>query len=479
MVLKFGTDGLRGVAGAELTPEVALALGRAAARVFAHPAPAPESVPPATVAHEAPGTPAQGTPASPACPFVVGRDTRLSGPMLQAALCAGLAAQGVEVVDVGVIPTPGVAAVCAEHGWAGAVVSASHNPFADNGIKLFAPGGRKLDDATEAKVEAALGAALADPLGHSCAAGRALGRIGADSSASGWYGHKVASALEGRRLEGISVVLDCANGAACEVAPKVLADLGAEVVEVLGATPDGSNINAGCGSTEPEALARAVLVTHADVGLAFDGDADRVIAVDAAGRVVDGDRLLALFARDLEARGRLRGSTVVVSVMTNLGFHLAMDAAGIAVEQTAVGDRYVLDALDAGGWSLGGEQSGHIVFKDLATTGDGLLSGVMLLDLVSRRGTPLFDLAESSMERLPQVLRNVAVSERESLAGAEPVWAEVASVEARLGSTGRVLLRASGTERVVRVMVEAASEADALDAADRLEAAVRASLGQA
>lgn len=455
--MKFGTDGLRGVAGTELTPELALALGRAAARILGED-PSSEEL---------------------TSRFLVGRDTRISGQMLQAAFAAGLAAAGAEVVDLGVIPTPGVAALCAARNCPGAVVSASHNRFDDNGIKLFSAGGRKLDDATQGKIEAALGAS---PPGACVVAGGSLsggriGRLSDDPGALGWYAETIAAALEGRRLEGVRMALDCGHGAAFEVAPQVFASLGADLCEVLGASPDGTNINAGCGSTDPSRLSRAVLATGADFGLAFDGDADRVIAVDAAGRLVDGDRLLALFATDLKARGRLRDSTVVVTVMTNLGFHRAMQAEGIAVTQTAVGDRYVLDALESGGWSLGGEQSGHVIFKDLATTGDGVLCGALLADLVARRRLPLAELAAASMERLPQVLRNVEVSDSESLAGAEPVWAEVAAVQASLGDSGRVLVRASGTERVVRVMVEAVSESEALSAAARLEAAVLGSLG--
>jgi phosphoglucosamine mutase len=454
--LRFGTDGVRGEAGTDLTPELVLALGRAAARVLAA---------------------ASGAPA-----FVVGRDTRWSGPMLQAALSAGLAAEGVEVVDLGVIPTPGVAAVAAARGLPAAVISASHNPYADNGVKLFAAGGRKLSEGDERRVEADLdrltrpGASLAGAsLGP--VAGSGIGRLKLDPDARGWYCDRVVAALEGRRLEGVRVVLDCANGAAVATAPDILAGAGADVVEVLAAAPDGCNINAGCGSTDPSVLAAAVLAYRADAGLAFDGDADRVIAVDGAGAVVDGDRLLGLFAVDLRRRGRLAEDTVVVTVMTNLGFHLAMSGAGVTVHQTKVGDRHVLEALDEHGWSLGGEQSGHLIFRDLATTGDGVLSGLLLLDLMARTQQPLARLAAEVMDRLPQVLRNLAVSNRDALARAEPVWAEVRAVEAELGDHGRVLLRQSGTEPVVRVMVEAPTEEAANQAADRLVAAVQAALG--
>jgi phosphoglucosamine mutase len=454
--LRFGTDGVRGEAGTDLTPELVLALGRAAARVLA----------------------ADGA----ASAFVVGRDTRWSGPMLQAGLSAGLAAEGHDVMDLGVLPTPGVAAVAAARGLPAAVISASHNPYADNGVKLFAVGGRKLREVDEQRVEAELDGLIragsrADRPSLGALTGSGIGQLTADPEARDWYCDRVVGALEGRRLEGVRVVLDCANGAAVATAPEILARAGVEVVEVLAAAPDGCNINAGCGSTDPSGLAAAVLAHRADAGLAFDGDADRVIAVDGTGAVVDGDRLLGLFAVDLRRRGRLAKGTVVVTVMTNLGFHLAMSAADVAVHQTQVGDRYVLEALDEHGWSLGGEQSGHLIFRDLATTGDGVLSGLLLLDLMARTQEPLARLAAEVMDRLPQVLRNLAVSDRDALARAEPVWAEVRAVEAELGDHGRVLLRQSGTEPLVRVMVEAPTEEAASQAADRLVAAVQEALG--
>jgi phosphoglucosamine mutase len=433
---------VRGVAGSELTPELALALGRAAARTL-----------------DGGG-------------FVVGRDTRWSGPLLQAALCAGLAAEGVDVVDVGVLPTPAVAAVAGERGLAAAVVSASHNPYVDNGVKLFAAGGRKLAAEDERRVEAELDRPPASGL-----AGSALGRIVVEPEARNWYCDRVVAALEGRRVDHLRVAIDCANGAASVTAAEILGAAGANVVEVMNAAPDGRNINEGCGSTDPSALAGAVVARGADVGLAFDGDADRVIAVDGNGSVVDGDRLLALFGLDLRRRGRLSGDTIVVTVMTNLGFHLAMAEAGVAVHQTPVGDRHVLEALDANVWSLGGEQSGHLIFRDLATTGDGVLSGLLLLDLMARSGRPLAEMAAGVMDRLPQVLRNVEVGGGTELEGAESVWAEVRAVETSLGDHGRVLLRQSGTERVVRVMVEAPTEEAAAGAADRLAGVVQAALG--
>jgi phosphoglucosamine mutase len=358
-------------------------------------------------------------------------------------------------------------------------VSASHNPFFDNGVKLLARGGRKLTDDKEETVEAEMAGLLATSgagVGP-VVEGEAMGRLTVDAAARGWYCDHVVGMLDGRRLDGMRVVVDCANGAASVTAPAILEAAGADLVEVLSAEPDGTNINAGCGSTDPSALAAAVVANRADVGLALDGDADRVIAVDDTGRVVDGDRLLALFAVDLRRRGELTGDTVVVTVMTNLGFHQAMSAAGVAVHQTPVGDRYVLEALDAGGWALGGEQSGHVIFRRRATTGDGVMTGLFLLDLLARSGRPLSGMAADAMVRLPQVLCNVAVAEPSRLEDADVVWAAVRQVEAELGSTGRVLLRPSGTEKLIRVMVEAPSEVTASQAAERLGAVVAAALG--
>ncbi|HZQ28287.1 MAG TPA: phosphoglucosamine mutase [Acidimicrobiales bacterium] len=438
MPLRFGTDGVRGVANAELTPELVLSLGRAAARVL-----------------------------GPADRFLVGRDTRLSGPLLQAALAAGLAAEGVTVVDLGVLPTPAVAFASAQHGCPAAVLSASHNPYTDNGVKFFAAGGRKLTDEVEQRLEAAMSA----PGGTG-----PIGGFDDDPGAADTYVAHLVASLEGRTLEGLHVVADCANGAASALLRPTLHALGA-IVDVLHDDPDGTNINDGCGSTHPASLQAAVVERGADVGLAFDGDADRVLAVDHQGRLVDGDHLLALYALDLRARDALRGDTVVVTVMTNLGFRLAMAEHRIGVHETQVGDRYVLEALEAGGWSLGGEQSGHVIFRDLATTGDGLLTGLQLLDLVHRAGRPLADLAAAAMTPVPQVLRNVRVRNRDGLAGAAAVWDDVRAVEGELGDHGRVLLRPSGTEPLVRVMVEAADAGVAERAADRLADTVSRTLG--
>jgi phosphoglucosamine mutase len=441
--LRFGTDGVRGRAGAELTAEFVLALGRAAARVLG------------------------------GREFVVGRDTRVSGPMLQAALSAGIASEGTGVVDLGVVPTPAVAAVAAVKGVPAAVVSASHNPYHDNGVKLLGAGGLKLTDAQEERIEAAVAGPALDG-----GASPEVGRLTSDADALGWYCDRVVGTLEGRSLGGMRVVVDCANGAASATAPRILSAAGAELVDVLSAAPDGFNINAGCGSTDPSTLAEAVRTTGADAGLALDGDADRVIAVDERGEIVDGDRLLALFATDMRSRGCLRGDTLVVTVMSNLGLQKAMESTGIGVHRTAVGDRNVLEALDAKRWSLGGEQSGHIIFRDLATTGDGVMSGLFLLDLVKRSGRKLSELAGESMASLPQVLRNVEINPGGALVTLSPtVASEVRAVEEELGTAGRVVLRASGTEPLVRVMVEAETEHEAATAAQRLVDAVKEAAG--
>ncbi len=439
-MLKFGTDGVRGVANLDLTPEVVVALGRAAARVL------------------------------PSWRFVVGRDTRRSGSLLEAALVAGLTAEGVDVVLLGVAPTPTVAWVAAEESIAGAVISASHNPFEDNGVKLFGPGGKKLDDATEAALEGELHDLLRHEAAGDPRTGDAVGTVIDGSAEVARWLASVATSIEGRRLDGLRVVIDCANGAASRLGPELLRTLGAEVV-VLHDEPDGTNINAGCGSTHPADLQRAVLAHGAAMGVALDGDADRALAVDAAGRLIDGDQIVAISAIDRHEAGTLVDDTVVVTVMTNLGFRFGMAEHGIKVLEVPVGDRYVLEALDDGGLSLGGEQSGHVIFTDLASTGDGLLTAVQLLDVVARSGRSLADLADAAMTRLPQVLRNVRVA-----SGAAEVAArlapEVAEVEAELGDHGRVLIRASGTEPLVRVMVEAPTAEQAAAAADRLAVAV-------
>ena len=447
--MRFGTDGLRGVAGAELTPELALALGRAAARVLG------------------------------AGRWFVGRDPRRSGSLLGAALAAGLAAEGAEVADAGVLPTPGVAFLAQADGAPAAVVSASHNPFADNGIKLFAAGGRKLVDDVERRIEAAMVEALGEQgaTHDGLRAGADLGTVSRFEGAAQRYGDHLVATLEGREVAGLRVVLDTANGAAAGIGPAVLERLGCDVVAVLGGQPDGLNINAGCGSTHLEPLVDAVVATGADLGIALDGDADRCLAVDHRGEVVDGDQILALLALDLRERGRLDHDTLVVTVMSNLALHRAMADAGVRVETTAVGDRYVLDRMEEGGYALGGEQSGHVILRHLATTGDGLLTALQVLDVIARSGRPLADLA-GVVRRLPQVLLNVRVagSAKEALAGSDVVRAAVAGVESELGDQGRVLLRPSGTEPLVRVMVEAPTDSQAHDAARRIAQVVEASL---
>jgi phosphoglucosamine mutase len=452
MSLRFGTDGVRGVAGTELTPELVLALGRAAARVLC-----PEG-----------GDGGRRR-------MVVARDTRRSGPLLEAALAAGLAAEGVDVELLGVLPTPGLARVAAAEHVAAAMVSASHNPFADNGIKLFAAGGVKLGDATERELEAALDAIRAGTAAGAGRSGAALGTVGARPAADAAYVDALVASFPPRCLDGIVVVVDCANGAASSAAPAALERLGAWV-EVLAAEPDGVNINAACGSTHPAALQAAVVAAGADVGLALDGDADRVLAVDGTGALVDGDQLLALFADDLRAAGRLRHDAVAVTVMSNLGLRLALAERGIEVVETPVGDRHVLEAMQAGDLALGGEQSGHIIFLDHAATGDGTFTGIALLHLLARAGRPLAELAADAMVRLPQVLHNVTVGDREGLASATPVWDAVAAVEEALGDHGRVLLRPSGTEPLIRVMVEAPTEEQAEASARHLIAVVAEAL---
>lgn len=441
--VRFGTDGVRGLANSELTAALALDLGRAAARVLGARMDRPTAV--------------------------VGGDSRLSTPMLEAALVAGLAAEGVEVFRLGVTPTPAVAFEASRLGAFGAVVSASHNPYHDNGIKLFAPGGTKLPDAVEAEIEAELDA-LAEP---GCAPPAAEpGRIHGRTDPSAYIEH-LLGALEGRTLDGLRVVVDAANGAASHVAAEVFARAGAQVVAV-NVAPDGRNINAGCGATAPAALQALVPAERAFAGLALDGDADRLIAVDETGAIVDGDHIIAICAADLRSRGLLVDDTVVVTVMTNLGFRLAMQEQGIRVVETAVGDRYVLEALLAGGYSLGGEQSGHVIFPSHATTGDGLLTGLVLLDVVQRSGRRLSELAAAAMTQLPQVLVNVAVPTGSAAALAEAIADEVTAEHAALGATGRILVRPSGTEPLVRVMVEAPTAEQARAVADRLAASVRA-----
>ncbi|NLA34639.1 MAG: phosphoglucosamine mutase [Actinobacteria bacterium] len=440
--MRFGTDGIRGVANSQLTPELALRIGRATARILG------------------------GEIIS------IGRDTRWSGPMLEASFIAGACAEGASVEVLGVVPTPAVAFRSQVTGRPAVMISASHNPFADNGIKLFAAGGTKLSDEVQRQLEAELDRLAVDGADPAAAPiGDQVGTVVSGAVDAAYLDHVVATAVGGT-FAGLRVVLDCGHGASSAFAGAAFERLGAAVT-VLNDAPNGRNINDGCGSTYPEGLAEAVLDTGADLGFAFDGDADRVVAVDGAGRIIDGDQLIAIAAIDLHARGALANDTVVVTVMTNLGFRIAMAERGIAVVDTAVGDRYVLEALDTGGHVLGGEQSGHVIFRDRATTGDGVLSAVAVADIVVRSGSTLADLADAAMTRLPQVLTNVRIAApmpdvARRLAG------PLADAAEALGDTGRVLVRPSGTEPVVRVMVEAADEAVAAEWAERLAADVAA-----
>ncbi|MAT05980.1 MAG: phosphoglucosamine mutase [Acidimicrobiaceae bacterium] len=431
--MRFGTDGVRGRANTDLTASFALDLGRASAKVLR------------------------------ASTAVVGGDSRLSTPMLEAAFVAGLAAEGVEVHRLGVTPTPAVAFEAQRLGAMGAVISASHNPYHDNGIKLFAVGGAKLPDEVERAIESQL-FRLDPPSGDP---GVVHGRGGSSDA----YVEHLHATLAGRDLAGMRVVVDAANGAASHLAADVFLRTGAQVV-VINDRPDGRNINDRCGATDVDGLRSVVTAERAQVGIALDGDADRLIAVDEHGDVVDGDHVIAICASDLRDRGLLRDDTVVVTVMTNLGFRLAMEAAGIHVVETPVGDRYVLEALNEHGYSLGGEQSGHVIFSDWATTGDGLLTALVLLDIVQRSGRRLSQLAADAMTQLPQVLVNIPVAERRPDIAAE-LADHIAAAQAELGDTGRILVRASGTEPLVRVMVEAPTAELAQTTADRLAALVR------
>ncbi len=439
----FGTDGVRGLANHDLTPELALGIASAAARVL--------------VAHDATHRPLA----------VVGRDPRASGEMLEAAVVAGLTSAGADVLLVGVLPTPAVAFLTASYGAdLGVVLSASHNPMPDNGVKLFGAGGLKLPDSVEDEIEEAV-----DLGPKSRPTGASIGRLRQADDALERYGAHLLGAHP-TRLDGLHLVVDCANGAASAVAPEIYRGVGAQVTAIA-ADPDGLNINDGVGSTHLDGLVAAVRSSGAHLGIAHDGDADRCLAVDAAGGIVDGDQLLAICALALRDCAQLRDDTVVATVMSNLGFHHAMREAGIAVLTTAVGDRYVLEALRAKDLSLGGEQSGHIVFNDIATTGDGLLTALQVMARIVETGTSLAELA-GVVQRLPQTLVNVQVADRAAVAASSSVASAVADVAAELGDSGRVLLRPSGTEQLVRVMVEAATQHQADELAGRLAAVVGA-----
>ncbi|MGW1073850.1 phosphoglucosamine mutase [Streptomyces sp. NPDC002537] len=448
----FGTDGVRGVANADLTAELALGLSVAAAHVLA----------------EA-GTFEGHRPVA-----VVGRDPRASGEFLEAAVVAGLASAGVDVLRVGVLPTPAVAYLTGALGAdLGVMLSASHNAMPDNGIKFFARGGHKLADELEDRIERTYRAhASGEPWDRPTGAG--VGRVrDYDQGFDNYVAHLIG--VLPNRLDGLKVVIDGAHGAASRVSPEAFSRAGAEVV-TIGTEPDGLNINHECGSTYLDKLRAAVVEHGADLGVAHDGDADRCLAVDSKGNEVDGDQILAVLALAMREAGSLRKNTVVATVMSNLGFKLAMEREGVDLVQTAVGDRYVLEEMKAHGFALGGEQSGHVIVLDHATTGDGTLTGLMLAARVAATGRSLADLA-GVMERLPQILINVRDVDKSRVASSEELAAAVAVAEAELGSTGRVLLRSSGTEPLVRVMVEAADIEQAQAVAERLADAVKSALG--
>ena len=444
----FGTDGVRGLANGVLTADLALTLAQATAVVLGQ-------------GRTAEARKAQGKRLT----AVVARDPRVSGHFLTAAVAAGLASSGVDVLEAGVIPTPALAFLVADRDADfGVMISASHNPAADNGIKIFARGGVKLPDIVEQRIEAAMAGEKLRPTGAD------VGRVIRFADAEDRYVVHLLGSLP-HRLDGIKVVLDCAHGAASGVSPETFRDAGAEVT-VIGADPDGWNINDGVGSTHLDKLSEAVVRLGADIGIAHDGDADRCLAVDAEGNVIDGDQIMAILAVSMKERGHLTDDTLVATVMSNLGLHLAMKEHGITVRQTAVGDRYVLECMNEGGYALGGEQSGHVIMSEYATTGDGLLTGLHLVSEMARQKKSIAELA-SIMTVYPQVLINVRGVDKDAVDGDEVVQAAVREVEAELGDTGRVLLRKSGTEPLVRVMVEAADAESAQSYADRLADVVR------
>ncbi|SMH31132.1 phosphoglucosamine mutase [Rathayibacter oskolensis] len=446
----FGTDGVRGLANREVTADLALGLAQAAARVL--------------------GAAARAEGRRPVA--VLARDPRISGQFIGAAVAAGLASAGVDVLDAGVIPTPATAYLIAdERADFGVMISASHNPAADNGIKFFAAGGRKLPDELENRIEAALGVPPLTPTGAD------VGRIRRFSDAEDRYVVHLLGSLGSTRLDGLHVVIDCAHGAAAGISPEVFTDAGATVT-VIGNDPDGLNINDGVGSTHLDNVADAVRAVGADLGIAHDGDADRCLAVDASGRVVDGDQIMAILATSMARRGVLRDNVLVATVMSNLGLKLAMADAGIRVIETSVGDRYVLEAMTEGEYSLGGEQSGHVIMSRYATTGDGVLTGLQLAAEMARTGRTLAELA-SVMSVFPQTLVNVRGVDREGVHDDEVIAAAVAAASAQLGTDGRVLLRPSGTEPMVRVMVEAKTQETADRLAESLAAVVLAQLRSA
>jgi phosphoglucosamine mutase len=433
----FGTDGVRGIANKDITAEFALSLAQAAAYVMTEDARNRGDRPRAVIAH----------------------DPRISSDFISAAVCAGLASSGVDVFDAGVVPTPAAAYLTADlDADFGVMISASHNSAPDNGIKFFSRGGHKLPDTTEDKIEQALGQSL-KPIGSE------VGRVTRFADAEDRYLLHLLGTIP-NRLDGLKIVLDCANGAASAISPQAFADAGAKIV-VIGADPDGNNINQGCGSTHLTALQAAVISNGADLGIAHDGDSDRCLAVDHTGAIVDGDHIMTVLALAMKDSGQLARNTLVTTVMSNLGLKIAMRDAGIGLIETKVGDRYVLEAMREGGYSLGGEQSGHIVFSQYATTGDGILTGLHLAAKVASSGKSLRELV-SVMPNFPQVLINVPGVDKTRVDSDSELQDFVAEATAELGDRGRVLLRASGTENLVRVMVEAADQGTAQSWAERI-----------
>lgn len=429
MARLFGTDGIRGIVNDSLTPELTFRLGQAAALYFAA---------------------RSGAPAK----FLIGRDTRISGSMLTASLAAGICSVGGEAHLAGVMPTPAVAFLTKRHGYtAGVVISASHNPYPDNGIKFFDGDGFKLPDETEDEIEEYLRHEVPDAVRPT---GAGIGRVYEQPAMPEEYIEHIVQTAP-HRLDGLRIVTDTANGAASQVTPEVLRRLGAEVIPMAN-RPDGVNINDGCGSTHPEALAAMVVAEGAHAGIANDGDADRCLLVDETGAVVDGDRILYLCARELKAEGKLAKDTVVATVMSNIGFGKSLAEAGITPVYTAVGDRYVLQRMRAEGYVLGGEQSGHVIFLDYNTTGDGVLTAVQVLSVLQRAGVPMSELA-SAMPTYPQLLRNVSVYDKQAWAENPFILAAISAGEEELGDDGRILVRASGTESLIRVMAEGPDEA--------------------
>jgi phosphoglucosamine mutase len=446
----FGTDGIRGVANVDpMTTETAMKIGRGAAYLFK-----------GKKGHRA--------------RIVIGKDTRLSGYMLENALASGICSMGVDVLLVGPLPTPGIAFLTGSmRADAGVVISASHNPFQDNGIKIFSSDGFKLPDPLEARIESLIFSGEMDLLRPTA---REVGKAFRVDDARGRYIVFLKTSFPRHMtLEGLKVVVDCANGASYKVAPLVLEELGAEVIP-LGVAPDGENINRECGSTHPELICKAVRQAGAHLGIALDGDGDRAVLCDEKGRAVDGDQVMTMLALDLQEAGRLRGGAVVATSMSNMGMEVALRARGIGLVRTEVGDRYVVEEMRRGGYNLGGEQSGHVVFLDHTTTGDGMITALQVMRLMQSSGRPLSELA-SAMERFPQVLRNVAVTRKPPLEDLPEVTRVIAGAQGRLGQQGRVVIRYSGTEPLLRIMAEGADEALIRTLTAEIEAAVLRHIG--